>query len=174
MRIEAYQWPRLIKPALKKSGHVTFDVCSSSGSIDRFTLSKSSGKQVFQDARKSSQGDIFPHVPFSDQEGVPATMKSLVVRVPAASSQRGSLAASFRPAQPPVKQEAGPVSSSAAIGPDRVLGRRVNREADSERHGRVLQSRRQHYQGEDKNQRRDTRKRSMGYYDRAIQEAWRD
>lgn len=31
MRIESYQWPRLIKPPIKKGGHVIVDSCSSSG-----------------------------------------------------------------------------------------------------------------------------------------------
>lgn len=31
MKIESYQWPRLIKPPIKKGGHVIVDSCSSSG-----------------------------------------------------------------------------------------------------------------------------------------------
>ncbi|CAD6886324.1 unnamed protein product [Tilletia caries] len=78
MRLESYEWPRLIKPPLKKGGHVTFDACCSSGAIERFTIPKSAGKQAYQDARKSSWGDIFPHPPKNGKTSI---------RVPAASDQ---------------------------------------------------------------------------------------
>lgn len=65
MRLESYSWPRLIKSPLKKGGHVTLDACCSSGNIERFTISKASGKQAYQDARKSKWGDLFPHPPRS-------------------------------------------------------------------------------------------------------------
>ena len=61
MRLEAYSWPRLIKPPLKKGGHVTFDACCASGAVERFTIAKSAGKQPYQDARKAMWGDLFPH-----------------------------------------------------------------------------------------------------------------
>lgn len=61
MRLESYTWPRLIKSPLKKGGHVTLDACCSSGNIERFTISRASGKQAYQDARKSKWGDLFPH-----------------------------------------------------------------------------------------------------------------
>ncbi|TKY91022.1 hypothetical protein EX895_001021 [Sporisorium graminicola] len=61
MRLESYAWPRLIKAPLKKGGHVTLDACCASGNIERFTISKASGKQAYQDARKSKWGDLFPH-----------------------------------------------------------------------------------------------------------------
>ena len=81
IKAEAFHWPRIIFPPLKKSGHVAMDVCGPSGmwafsvcnnlSIDlrstgkilRMTVPKSQGKQPFYDARKSSWGDIFPHEP---------------------------------------------------------------------------------------------------------------
>ncbi|SPO21405.1 uncharacterized protein UTRI_00882 [Ustilago trichophora] len=63
MRLESYSWPRLIKSPLKKGGHVTLDACCASGNIERFTISKASGKQAYQDARKSKWGDLFPHPP---------------------------------------------------------------------------------------------------------------
>lgn len=63
MRIEAYDWPRLIRPPIKRSGHVTVDACTATGSIDRFTLTKSMGKQTYQDARKASHGDLVPYIP---------------------------------------------------------------------------------------------------------------
>lgn len=76
---EAFHWPRLIFPPLKRSGHVVMDVCDSSGMcmtlhvavyqsrstgrILRMTIPKSQGKQPYYDARKSGWGDIFPHEP---------------------------------------------------------------------------------------------------------------
>ena len=79
LRQEAYQWPRLIFPPLKKSGHIILDACTNegmlpfyprnweltiyTGKIMRMTIPKSQGKQPFYDARKSSWGDIFPHPP---------------------------------------------------------------------------------------------------------------
>ncbi|KAE8233185.1 hypothetical protein CF326_g1782 [Tilletia indica] len=78
MRLESYEWPRLIRPPLKKGGHVTFDACCSSGAIERFTIPKSAGKQAYQDARKSSWGDIFPHPPKNGKTSM---------RIPAASDE---------------------------------------------------------------------------------------
>jgi ribosomal protein RSM22 (predicted rRNA methylase) len=36
--MEAYHWPRLINPPLKRGGHVIMDVCSSSGELILFVL----------------------------------------------------------------------------------------------------------------------------------------
>lgn len=58
-------WPRLVRPPLKRHGHVILDVCAPSGSLERFTVSKSHGRQVYYDARKSEWGDLWPHVPQS-------------------------------------------------------------------------------------------------------------
>ncbi|KAJ7292885.1 Rsm22-domain-containing protein [Mycena rebaudengoi] len=63
LRLEAYHWPRLVFPPLKKSGHIILDACTPEGKIMRMTVPKSQGKQSFYDARKSSWGDIFPHAP---------------------------------------------------------------------------------------------------------------
>ncbi|KAJ3532591.1 hypothetical protein NMY22_g7683 [Coprinellus aureogranulatus] len=63
LREEAYYWPRLIVPPLKKSGHVILDSCTPEGKIMRLTIPKSQGKQPYYDARKSSWGDLFPHPP---------------------------------------------------------------------------------------------------------------
>ncbi|KAJ6541927.1 mitochondrial small ribosomal subunit Rsm22-domain-containing protein [Mycena capillaripes] len=63
LRLEAYNWPRLVFPPLKKSGHIILDGCTPEGKIMRMTIPKSQGKQPFYDARKSSWGDIFPHEP---------------------------------------------------------------------------------------------------------------
>ncbi|SPO41509.1 uncharacterized protein PSFLO_06991 [Pseudozyma flocculosa] len=61
MRLQSYGWPRLIRPPLKKGGHVTLDACCASGNIERFTIAKSAGRQAYQDARKAQWGDLFPH-----------------------------------------------------------------------------------------------------------------
>ncbi|PSS29720.1 hypothetical protein PHLCEN_2v2868 [Hermanssonia centrifuga] len=63
LRSEAYYWPRLVFPPLKKSGHIILDGCTAEGKIMRMTIPKSQGKQPFYDARKSNWGDIFPHDP---------------------------------------------------------------------------------------------------------------
>ncbi|KAI6112483.1 mitochondrial small ribosomal subunit Rsm22-domain-containing protein, partial [Pisolithus croceorrhizus] len=63
LRREAYRWPRLVFPPLKKSGHIIIDACTAEGKIMRLTIPKSQGKQPFYDARKSSWGDLFPHPP---------------------------------------------------------------------------------------------------------------
>ncbi|KAJ4485621.1 mitochondrial small ribosomal subunit Rsm22-domain-containing protein, partial [Lentinula aciculospora] len=63
LRQEAYSWPRLVFPPLKKSGHIILDACTQEGKIMRLTVPKSQGKQPYYDARKSSWGDIFPHDP---------------------------------------------------------------------------------------------------------------
>lgn len=81
LRHEAYQWPRLVFPPMKKSGHIILDSCIAEGEfwrhllewhhnfnhhigkIMRMTIPKSQGKQAYYDARKSSWGDIFPHPP---------------------------------------------------------------------------------------------------------------
>lgn len=58
---QAYHWPRLIQPPLKKNGHVVMDICSTSGEIQRMVIPKSQGKVAYRDARKAMWGDLFPH-----------------------------------------------------------------------------------------------------------------
>jgi ribosomal protein RSM22 (predicted rRNA methylase) len=60
---QAYRWPRLIQPPLKKNGHVVMDVCASEGEIQRMIIPKSQGKLPYRDARKAMWGDLFPHPP---------------------------------------------------------------------------------------------------------------
>ncbi|GAC99560.1 hypothetical protein PHSY_007162 [Pseudozyma hubeiensis SY62] len=98
MRLESYSWPRLIRSPLKKGGHVTLDACCSSGNIERFTISKASGKQAYQDARKAKWGDLFPHpsrsrsvvkvlnpltaVEMQSEEGEEVGLEQLTLRAP--------------------------------------------------------------------------------------------
>ena len=63
----AYSWPRIIAPPIKNAGHIILDVCSPRSvrtphepSLERMTITKSQGKQVYYDARKSSWGDLWP------------------------------------------------------------------------------------------------------------------
>lgn len=51
--------PRLVLPALKRKGHVTMDVCTPSGKIERWTVPKSFSKLAYHDARKSRWGDLW-------------------------------------------------------------------------------------------------------------------
>ncbi|KZF19282.1 hypothetical protein L228DRAFT_251402 [Xylona heveae TC161] len=51
--------PRSILPPLKRRGHVILDLCTPSGTLERWTVPKSFGKQAYRDARKSSWGDLW-------------------------------------------------------------------------------------------------------------------
>lgn len=51
--------PRNILPPLKRKGHVTLDLCTPSGTIERWTVPKSFSKQAYHDARKARWGDLW-------------------------------------------------------------------------------------------------------------------
>ncbi|PGH09880.1 hypothetical protein AJ79_05607 [Helicocarpus griseus UAMH5409] len=51
--------PRLILPPLKRQGHVTLDLCTPRGKIERWTVTRSTSKQAYRDARKSAWGDLW-------------------------------------------------------------------------------------------------------------------
>ena len=51
--------PRLVYPPLKRRGHVTLDVCTPAGNIERWTVPKSYSRQAYRDARKSNWGDLW-------------------------------------------------------------------------------------------------------------------
>lgn len=51
--------PRIILPPLKRKGHVTLDVCTPEGEIERWTVPKSFSKLAYHDARKSRWGDLW-------------------------------------------------------------------------------------------------------------------
>lgn len=63
IRAQAYSWPRLVAPPMKRSGHVVMDVCGPSGQLERRRYAKSTGKQVYYDARRAAWGDLFPFEP---------------------------------------------------------------------------------------------------------------
>ncbi|KAK1093035.1 37S ribosomal protein S22, partial [Friedmanniomyces endolithicus] len=51
--------PRAILPPLKRRGHVILDLCTPSGTLERWTVPRSFSRQAFRDARKSSWGDLW-------------------------------------------------------------------------------------------------------------------
>ena len=51
--------PRAVFPPLKRHGHVIIDVCTPSGTLERWTVPKSFSRQAYRDARKSSWGDLW-------------------------------------------------------------------------------------------------------------------
>ncbi|POS83688.1 hypothetical protein EPUL_003587 [Erysiphe pulchra] len=51
--------PRVILSPLKRHGHVTLDLCTPSGQIERWTIPKSFSKVAYRDARKSKWGDLW-------------------------------------------------------------------------------------------------------------------
>jgi 3-methyl-2-oxobutanoate hydroxymethyltransferase len=63
LRAEAYAWPRIVSPTLKRSGHVVVDVCTKDGELQRMRVAKSHGKQIYYDARRLDWGDQYPHQP---------------------------------------------------------------------------------------------------------------
>ncbi|KAK9322670.1 hypothetical protein V1517DRAFT_322855 [Lipomyces orientalis] len=56
---QSLHWPRLINQPLKRDRHVILDLCSNSGYIERWVVSKSAGKQEYHDARKAHWGDLW-------------------------------------------------------------------------------------------------------------------
>lgn len=52
-------FPRQILHPLKRRGHVILDMCTPSGSLERWTVPRSFSKRAFRDARKSSWGDLW-------------------------------------------------------------------------------------------------------------------
>ncbi|WFD21800.1 37S ribosomal protein S22 [Malassezia equina] len=62
MQVDAYAWPRLVRPPLKKGGHVTLDACCATSDVRRFTVAKSAGRQAYQDARKVRHGELYAHM----------------------------------------------------------------------------------------------------------------
>lgn len=51
--------PRLILPPLKRDKHVILDLCTPSGTLERWTVPRSFSKQAYRDARKSHWGDLW-------------------------------------------------------------------------------------------------------------------
>lgn len=53
------EYPRITGPPIKKKGFVTLNVCAPSGHIEKWNVSKSTGKQEYHDARKAKMGDLW-------------------------------------------------------------------------------------------------------------------
>lgn len=51
--------PRNVLTPLKRRGHVTMDLCTPSGTLERWTVPKSFSSQAYRDARKSKWGDLW-------------------------------------------------------------------------------------------------------------------
>ncbi|KAK4156758.1 mitochondrial small ribosomal subunit Rsm22-domain-containing protein [Chaetomidium leptoderma] len=51
--------PRNILKPLKRRGHVTLDLCTPGGDIERWVVPKSFSKQAYHDARKAAWGDLW-------------------------------------------------------------------------------------------------------------------
>lgn len=51
--------PRAVMPPMKRQGHVILDVCTPSGTLERWTVPKSFSKQAYRDARKAAWGDLW-------------------------------------------------------------------------------------------------------------------
>ena len=59
IKFNAFSLPRAILPPLKRRGHVTLDLCTPSGTLERWTVPKSFSKAAYRDARKSRWGDLW-------------------------------------------------------------------------------------------------------------------
>ncbi|KAI5357601.1 putative ribosomal protein Rsm22 [Septoria linicola] len=51
--------PRVVLPPLKRQGHVIIDLCTPTGTLERWTVPRSFSKQAFRDARKLNWGDLW-------------------------------------------------------------------------------------------------------------------
>ncbi len=59
IKFHALSLPRAILPPLKRRGHVTLDLCTPSGKLERWTVPRSFSKAAYRDARKSKWGDLW-------------------------------------------------------------------------------------------------------------------
>ena len=59
VKFNALSLPRAILPPLKRRGHVTLDLCTPSGTLERWTVPKSFSRAAYRDARKSKWGDLW-------------------------------------------------------------------------------------------------------------------
>jgi ribosomal protein RSM22 (predicted rRNA methylase) len=59
INFNALSLPRSILSPLKRRGHVTLDLCTPSGKLERWTVPKSFSRTAYRDARKSKWGDLW-------------------------------------------------------------------------------------------------------------------
>ncbi|MCJ1341264.1 37S ribosomal protein S22 [Bachmanniomyces sp. S44760] len=57
--IDPLSLPRSLLPPIKRQGHVTLDLCTPSGTLERWTVPRSFSKEAYRDARKSRWGDLW-------------------------------------------------------------------------------------------------------------------
>lgn len=57
--LSPFNLPRSLLPPIKRRGHVILDVCTPSGTLERWTVPKSFSRQAYRDARKSQWGDLW-------------------------------------------------------------------------------------------------------------------
>ncbi|OQN95733.1 hypothetical protein B0A48_18273 [Cryoendolithus antarcticus] len=57
--ISSLSLPRQILPPLKRHGHVTMDLCTPLGTLERWVVPKSFSRQAYRDARKTQWGDLW-------------------------------------------------------------------------------------------------------------------
>jgi len=57
--VNSLSLPRTLYTPLKRRGHVMLDVCTPSGTFERWTVPRSWSKQAYRDARKSKWGDLW-------------------------------------------------------------------------------------------------------------------
>jgi len=58
-KVHMLKMPRIVLPPLKRTGHVTFDVCTPHGTYERWTTTRSQSRQAYRDARKAKWGDLW-------------------------------------------------------------------------------------------------------------------
>lgn len=51
--------PRMVLTPIKRRGHVTIDLCTPAGTLERWTVPKSFSAQAYRDARKAKWGDLW-------------------------------------------------------------------------------------------------------------------
>ncbi|TVY80566.1 putative S-adenosyl-L-methionine-dependent RNA methyltransferase RSM22 [Lachnellula suecica] len=59
IKFDPLSLPRTILSPLKRRGHVTLDLCTPSGKLERWTVPKSFSRTAYRDARKSKWGDLW-------------------------------------------------------------------------------------------------------------------
>ncbi|KAL8934214.1 MAG: hypothetical protein Q9216_006017 [Gyalolechia sp. 2 TL-2023] len=57
--VNPLSFPRIIWPPLKNRGHIILDACTPAGKLERWTVTRSRGKQAYTDARKARWGDLW-------------------------------------------------------------------------------------------------------------------
>ncbi|GMM35275.1 mitochondrial 37S ribosomal protein [Saccharomycopsis crataegensis] len=58
---DSSQWARIVKPPLKRKGHVIFLVITVGGNVEKWIVPRSMGKDIYHDARKAQKGDSWAH-----------------------------------------------------------------------------------------------------------------